>query len=1000
MNKVLLTVLSILSIHYSSSAVFAADRIAVGTTAVTGGDVAVLPVTIENDVAIAAFSFGLIHDPALLTPLAIDYAGPIVPDFVATSSEPEGHTIGVVLDLELVNLIPAGGPRLVAFASYQVSNTATVSNFAVVTAGTVGDPPIDAEFADAVGNNISPLLVDGGIGVLQPLSNGNPATGGPVFRAALKNASTDTLRFVAIDAATGTEVSSTSFPCAGNVVDSLIDSKGLSWSATDSCGVIQIDTSGNISAEVATGANPLAVIEISGERVGVTHADGTLQVIYPDGTVLFGGDGVGDTPEDGLLGPAINLDGATAFDEYAAGFGNSSWLGGGERLVRLRPNGNIVADRVMSAGQSIVDLAEGPDGSVFVLTTSRLDHRAADGSVISTTDLLAARVALSLASIPSNASGEEEALIGVLSQGGGTDTLLTTYSTSTTGLELLADEVAFSSGNSIELAFIVALNNNPSSLINGTNANGDGTLSRVSTSGSWQQTYQGETVFINSSSSAVPVAAFFGDQDFDGDQYSNFDELLSGSSPLDALDDPTTVIPDYVAPVEGLSSIVIDDSDASGFDDVFLEWNWSSPTANNPDSFEITRFTDGVATLGPIGLDGLARTYTDLDPPPGTHYYVVVALLQGGTSASQETSVVVGAGEVEQEVPIEVPFEFTEIYDITVNPTAADDGARYYCTDSANGQIYALDANFNPVAIIASPYPEGVPCTGIIYIRTGDNNNGSLVVGNGQSGVAMRLIEITLSGEFIRDYFLFIPAPFGSKALLPGTINGSSGGMGYDESDGTMYITGQQDCIILGVAHGGSGEVDTGKTFDHPSEGSSQKGCTTKQCLVNNNFVGGCETTILLTSQTEDGTLEIIEVAVADGVATQIGEGVSLAGIEDPGGIVFEGDSYTITGNSDGTVYQVQSTGTFTRADANFDALVDIGDVVTILDYLFSGVPGPDCLASLDVNDDDAVDIGDGIYLLNALFVSGSPNPPEPFGDFTNLVSGADPTPSAVTPCP
>ena len=354
---------------------------------------------------------------------------------------------------------------------------------------------------------------------------------------------------------------------------------------------------------------------------------------------------------------------------------------------------------------------------------------------------------------------------------------------------------------------------------------------------------------------------------------------------------------------------------------------------------------------------------------------------------------------MEQEVPIDVPYEFTEIYDITSNPTAPDDGARFYCTDSANGQIYALDANFAPVAIIPSPFPAGVPCTGIAYVRTGDNNNGSLVIGNGQSGVQMHLIEITLGGEFIRDYFLFVPVPFGSKALLPGAIEGSAGGMGYDESTGKLYVTGQGTCDILGMAHGGSGEIDTGASFTHPNEGSSQKGCTTKQCQQSNGLVG-CTSTILLTSQTEDGTLEIIEVSVANGVATQIGEGISIAGIEDPGGIVIEGGSITVTGNSDGTVYEVQATASFIRADANIDFVVDIADAIKILGILFAGDPAPECLARLDVNDDSLIDIADGIYLLNALFNSEAPAIPEPFGSFTDLVSGPDPTPSAETPCP
>ena len=510
-------------------------------------------------------------------------------------------------------------------------------------------------------------------------------------------------------------------------------------------------------------------------------------------------------------------------------------------------------------------------------------------------------------------------------------------------------------------------------------------------------------MLCNAASSGIPTATFLSDPDFDGDGYSNNDELLTGSSPFDILDDPTDVVPDYVAPMETLSSALIDDMNANEFSEVQLDWTWSSPTANDPDSFEITRYTDGVAGV-PVSLPGTDRSWVDMDPPPGVHRYESLATLGGGVSDVLETTIVVGTGEVEQEVPIDVPFEFTEIYDITSRPDAELGGVRYYVTDAANGQVYGLDEDFNPLAVIPSPFGEGVPCTGIAYVPSGDAGNGSLVIGNGQSGVQIHLIEITLTGEFLRDYFLFVPVPFGSKSLLPGAVEGSRPEEWVTTKAPWNSVFINWKCnrcaSFYGMAHGGSGAIDPSKSFTHPNEGSSQKGCTTKACqLANGGFIG-CVSNLYLTSSRPDGTLEIIEVSVNDGEATQVGEGISLAGIEDPGGIVFEGDSFTITGNSDGSVYQVQSTGTFIRADANEDFMVDIGDTITTLDYLFTNGTGPECLARMDVNDDDMIDIGDAIYLLNALFVSGSADPPPPFGSFLDLVPGPDPTPSAVTPCP
>jgi hypothetical protein len=88
----------------------------------------------------------------------------------------------------------------------------------------------------------------------------------------------------------------------------------------------------------------------------------------------------------------------------------------------------------------------------------------------------------------------------------------------------------------------------------------------------------------------------------------------------------------------------------------------------------------------------------------------------------------------------------------------------------------------------------------------------------------------------------------------------------------------------------------------------------------------------------------------------------------------------------------------FVRADANADGANDIGDPITMLGFLFSGVTVP-CLRALDANDDEAVDISDAVYTLGALF-SGGPPPNAPYPG-----CGGDPTPGPLgcgsfPPCP
>jgi len=72
--------------------------------------------------------------------------------------------------------------------------------------------------------------------------------------------------------------------------------------------------------------------------------------------------------------------------------------------------------------------------------------------------------------------------------------------------------------------------------------------------------------------------------------------------------------------------------------------------------------------------------------------------------------------------------------------------------------------------------------------------------------------------------------------------------------------------------------------------------------------------------------------------------------------------------------------GRFIRGEANGDGQIDLGDAITILNYLFSSGTPPPCIAAADVNGDDSVDIGDAVRGLDYLFAQG-PAPQAPFPD-------------------
>jgi hypothetical protein len=114
----------------------------------------------------------------------------------------------------------------------------------------------------------------------------------------------------------------------------------------------------------------------------------------------------------------------------------------------------------------------------------------------------------------------------------------------------------------------------------------------------------------------------------------------------------------------------------------------------------------------------------------------------------------------------------------------------------------------------------------------------------------------------------------------------------------------------------------------------------------------------------------------------------------------FEGDpAYDDpdTGNTGGGDPEFRDIGAdeflpiFVRADANADGQVDIGDPISVLDYLFGGGAPHTCDDAADSNDVGGKDISDAIYVFQYLFASG-PMPPMPFP-----FPGTDPTPDSLT---
>jgi hypothetical protein len=61
------------------------------------------------------------------------------------------------------------------------------------------------------------------------------------------------------------------------------------------------------------------------------------------------------------------------------------------------------------------------------------------------------------------------------------------------------------------------------------------------------------------------------------------------------------------------------------------------------------------------------------------------------------------------------------------------------------------------------------------------------------------------------------------------------------------------------------------------------------------------------------------------------------------------------------------------RGDVNADGIVNLGDVVYLVSYLYQGGPEPRPPETGDINSDGAVNVGDVVYLVGYLYKGGPP---------------------------
>jgi hypothetical protein len=74
--------------------------------------------------------------------------------------------------------------------------------------------------------------------------------------------------------------------------------------------------------------------------------------------------------------------------------------------------------------------------------------------------------------------------------------------------------------------------------------------------------------------------------------------------------------------------------------------------------------------------------------------------------------------------------------------------------------------------------------------------------------------------------------------------------------------------------------------------------------------------------------------------------------------------------NADTLTFMVQ---VYLCGDSNGDNVINLGDAVFIISYVFKSGPAPEPLPAGDANCDGEVNVADGVYVINYVFKSGPP---------------------------
>lgn len=782
------------------------------------------------------------------------------------------------------------------------------------------------------------------------------------------------------------------FPRASTPSGVAIDAAGAIWiTAAGADRLYRLTPDGDILNIIRTHSNPGGIAIAPGrvefqqdgrpmsfpkhDILVLCREDNCLMRIQADGTILWGGDGAGDSPEDGLL-PAVKL--PEEPELIACGPNGNIWITCPEsnQVVRVAPNGGTSELDLSGYGSNPSGIAIDQSGNAWVATArpAQLVRINYTGRKIHSVPLQTEQGALD----------DPQGI--TMDMANGVERILVTHPRSS------SISAWDTQGNFLQVNSFIDLYDPM-----GISADGTGELwipcstlgIVVKLSADLSKAEYLETpseIFGTGDLTGMLIPAVVdpeGDNDSDG--YANLAECLADANPFDDDSDPADS--GVVAPVENLSCR------ATG-SDVRLTW-----TNHGQESYDTVRILRNRTVIASI--KGTNEQYIDPGLPGGIYRYEVIA----GRDPDLQSAPAQCVTAVGRTAPERIPVSAANVSDITILNIQGK--TKIYALDKHDGWIHviAMDAkdgeeedgipspfgSLGTSSAIASGSTQGGEEVIIITGRLPDSPFECLVVIDPDTGQPLSgYVELNINGETFEEVIALDYHPdLGYFSLIEDLDDPDIFTFTMDISETQVAISPEPDLSPVGVDLAGTAELfDIKGMCFSPMTASTQDEIylvvtgPLLSPLADEQPHGGVELRI------HAGGVEKTDADIPDHISDQAEVG-PVDALEDFFSLM---DPHEM--NIEILPDEKAGVPSFIRGDPNLDGSVNLGDAIKVLTYLYTADDSASCMDAFDGNDDGGIDLADAITILSYLYTPAVDSLPLPHES-----CGPDPTDEDALGC-